>query len=181
MNRKLTSSLTLAAAALLASAPVLADYDREDDDRRYGRAEYAKVVRATPIYRQVRIDSPRQECREQRIVHRDPGYQDGGVLVGAILGGVAGHQFGKGRSNAAATAAGALIGASIAQNRHGALRERVSYEPVCTTYNEYRYEERVEGYDVAYKYHGRVYHTRMPYDPGSRIRVNVDVSPVHSY
>jgi uncharacterized protein YcfJ len=181
MNRKLTPPLTLAAAALLVSAPALADRDRYEDSARYGHAEYAKVVRTTPIYRQVRVETPRRECHDQRVVYREPAYRDGGVLVGAILGGVAGHQFGKGRGNAAATAAGALIGASIAQNRHGGVGERVGYEPVCTTYNEYRYEERVEGYDVAYKYHGRVYHTRLPYDPGSRIRVNVDVSPVHSY
>jgi len=39
------------------------------------------------------------------------------------------------------------------------------------------WEERVEGYRVTYVYHGREYTTRMPYDPGQRVRVNIDVSP----
>lgn len=178
MNKKLT--LTVALASALAAGPVLAEHDddRWDDDR--GRVEYAKVVSANPIYRSVRVSTPRQECVDERVVYREPAYRDGNVLLGAIIGGVAGHQFGKGRGNAAATAAGALIGASVAQGRSG-VRERVSYEPRCTTYDDYHYEQRVEGYDVAYKYHGRIYHTRMPYDPGQRIPVNVAVSPVRSH
>jgi len=180
MNRKLT--LTAALAALLASAPVLADHDDDRYEDRDGRAgvEYARVVSSTPIFRQVRVSVPREECHDERVVYRDPGYHNGDALFGAILGGVAGHQFGSGRGNAAATAAGALIGASIAQDRHG-VRERVAYEPVCTTYSDYRYDERIEGYDVAYKLHGRVYHTRMSHDPGNRIPVRVNVSPVSNY
>lgn len=181
MNRKLT--LAAALASLLASAPVLADHDRSRHDRYDGRSgvEYAKVVSTTPIYRQVRVSVPREECHDERVVYRNPGYRNGDVLFGAILGGVAGHQFGSGRGNAAATAAGALIGASIAQDRHGTVRERVAYEPVCTTYRDTRYEERIDGYDVTYKLHGRVYHTRMSHDPGNRIPVRVAVSPVDSY
>lgn len=183
MDRKLTPKLTLiaAAAALLVSAPVFADHDRDDDDDGYrDRTEYARVISSRPIYRQVRVNVPRQECHDERVVYRDRSHHNGNALFGAILGGVVGHQIGSGRGNAAATAAGAVIGASIAQNRHG-VRERVSYEPVCTSYNDYRYEERVEGYDVAYRLNGRIYHTQLPYDPGRRIAVNVDVRPVRSY
>ena len=39
------------------------------------------------------------------------------------------------------------------------------------------WEERVDGYDVTYEYAGREYVTRMPYDPGERIRIRVDVTP----
>ena len=43
-----------------------------------------------------------------------------------------------------------------------------------------RYEERIDGYDVTYRYHGRLHHTRMPYDPGKRVRVRTDVSPANT-
>ena len=39
------------------------------------------------------------------------------------------------------------------------------------------WDERIEGYRVAYEYHGRRYETRMPYEPGERVRVRVDVFP----
>lgn len=185
MNKTLT--LTAALAAALAAGPALADHDRWDDDDggdRGGRIEYARVVSSTPVIHQVRINEPRQECHDERVVYRDSGraYRNGDALVGAIIGGIAGHQFGRGRGNAAATAAGALIGAGVAQDRYGYREsERVVYEPRCVSYSDTRYEERVEGYDVAYKYHGRIYHTQLPYDPGNRIAVSVDVSPVRSY
>ena len=34
-----------------------------------------------------------------------------------------------------------------------------------------------QGRIVAYEYHGRRYETRLPYDPGERVRVRVDVFP----
>lgn len=191
------------AAATLVSTPALADHeyryagDRRDrweeprpayDGRRGERYEYAEVVSATPIYRSVRIEEPRRECWDEQVVydegprHRNPGA--GGAILGAILGGVAGHQFGSGRGNAAATAAGAVIGAGIGQrvaNQHQRVEprtQRVGYEEVCETRVDYRTEQRIEAYDVAYRYGGRVYNTTMPYDPGNRIPVDVNVRPV---
>ncbi len=77
---------------------------------------------------------------------------------------------------------GALIGASIghqiAVQHTPPVRERIGYERRCSTAYETRYEERIEGYDVTYRYNGRLYHTRMPYDPGDRIAIRVDVRPV---
>ena len=178
---RFTTFTTATLAALLVATPALA---RADDDDRHDRGrrgtEYAKVVSANPIYRSVRISTPREECVDERVVYREGGRARGGdVLLGAALGGVAGHQFGKGRGNAAATAAGALLGAAIAQNRWGTPEtERVVYEPRCTTVTETRYEERIDGYDVAYRYNGRIYHTRTDRHPGKRIPVRVDVSPV---
>lgn len=170
-----------AIAAVLAAPVASADHDR------HGDVQYAHVLSATPIYRSVRIEEPLRECWDERIVYRDRGdywvdHGTGGALVGAIAGGVAGHQFGKGRGNDVATAVGALIGAGIGHRvavQHAPpVRERVGYERRCATLQETRYEERIEGYDVAYRYNGRVYHTRMPYDPGDRIAIRVDVRPI---
>ncbi len=38
-------------------------------------------------------------------------------------------------------------------------------------------EERIDGYDVVYRYRGQKYATRLPYDPGRELRVRVDVRP----
>lgn len=180
------------------------DRYEERDERRYGRqparhqgSEYAEVISAQPIYRSVRIEEPRRECWDERVVYNDdrrdgrgePWMNNGtgGAIVGAVIGGVGGHQFGKGRGKDAATVLGAIIGAGVGQrvalenSRPRERREsyeRVGYEEVCKTVVEHRIEQRVEGYDVAYRYGGRTYHTSMPYDPGSRIPVDVNVRPV---
>jgi uncharacterized protein YcfJ len=36
---------------------------------------------------------------------------------------------------------------------------------------------QLQGYEVHYVYGGREYTTQLPYDPGQRLRVNVDVQP----
>ena len=41
----------------------------------------------------------------------------------------------------------------------------------CRTVTAWRKEQRVEGYDVQYHYDGRVYNTRLPYEPGERLPV----------
>jgi len=103
-----------------------------------------------------------------------------GAVVGGIVGGVLGHQIGSGRGNDAATAAGALIGANHAaanSYRSGRVVEREVIETRCETVRDARYESRLEGYDVTYRYQGRLYQTRTNYDPGKRIRVRVEVTP----
>ena len=45
----------------------------------------------------------------------------------------------------------------------------------CETVNAV--DRQLQGYEVHYLYDGREYTTRLPYDPGSRVRVNVDVQP----
>lgn len=200
MNKLAFAPLVALITAGLVSTPALAGpkYRYADEDRRdrweeprphRGDAyEYGEVVSSTPIYRTVRIEEPRRECWDERVVYEErPRYHDngaGGALIGAILGGVAGHQFGGGRGKSAATAVGAVIGAGVGQrvanqHHHPEPRvERVGYEEVCETRVDYRTEQRIEAYDVAYRYGGRVYNTTMPYDPGSRIPLDVNVRPV---
>jgi uncharacterized protein YcfJ len=176
---KLTKGTALATAVcgLVISAP--AAYARHD-----GHWDYARVVSAQPVYREVRVSEPRQICREEPVTERtvyrgapDPG----AILLGAAIGGVIGHQFGHGHGRDAATAAGAFIGgahgAAVSSSGRGRVVERTVYEDTCRTTEHVRYERELEGYDVTYRYHGRLYHTHSPDDPGSRIRVRVDVEP----
>lgn len=182
-NRNVMAAGAALALCLAVAAPAQAD--------RYGQAgavyDYAKVINVQPIVRYVTVTTPVKECwdeqREYAVNERRAG-AGGATLFGAILGGVIGHQFGSGRGNDAATAAGAMIGAAIGSDsaRQSARRgyERETYtRPVrrCQTNYTSTEEERIDGYNVTYRYNGQKYRTRMPYDPGDRMRIRVDVRP----
>ena len=49
----------------------------------------------------------------------------------------------------------------------------------CRTVTEQRAREDITGYRVTYKYGGRTDTTRLSYDPGERMPVNVNLSPLH--
>ena len=159
----------------------------------------AKVLSATPIYDHVAY--PRRDCRteptrgyEERI-RRDeyrPARNDGigpGAILGAIVGGVIGHQFGNstgGRDHGTAAGAviGGLVGNSIEKDAGSASRDAyVERVPVtrdverCETIADAR--ETIVGYEVRYEYAGRQFTTRMPFDPGPQMPVNVEVRPPH--
>jgi uncharacterized protein YcfJ len=145
----------------------------------------ARVVAVEPIVRQVRVESPRRECREEvRTVYREReghGSTAAPMIIGGIIGGAIGSQVGQGRGRDIATVAGTLIGASIGHDsavrsgRDAQPEERVVER--CETRYDSSYRERVDGYRVTYEYQGREYTTRLPYDPGDRIRVRVAVTP----
>lgn len=176
----------LAAAMLLSTTSVLADHDYRVARSDKGVYDYAKVVSSQPMINYVTVKTPVRECWEEMqyyTVDRGARHAGGGALMGAIIGGVLGHQVGSGRGNDAATVAGTLIGAAIggesARSRHAGYGvERVArpVERCETTYQSHR-EERIDGYRVTYRYRGQTYMTEMPYDPGNKIRVRVDVRP----
>jgi uncharacterized protein YcfJ len=172
--------------------------------------DVATVISSTPIYE--RVSTPRRECyneqvtayeehRSSRRVYDDRRYEENrgggigpGTVLGAVLGGAIGHQFGNssgGRDRG--TAAGAIIGGLIghdAENRGGYDRvgqRVVEVERVPVTRDVQRcqvvqdYREEIRGYDVRYQYQGREYTTRTSYDPGRTIPVNVQVRPEHHH
>ncbi len=149
----------------------------------------AEVINVEPITRTVRISVPERECWEEEVYYSDAPIHAAdaarNVLIGGIVGGIIGHQFGNGRGKDVATLAGTLIGASVAHGRakdkaRAHSYERVATEERCRVVNQYHTEERVDGYWVTYRYQGESFTTRMPFDPGSSIRVRVQVSPVRN-
>lgn len=121
---------------------------------------------------------------------------NGGAVLGAIVGGALGNQTGHGDGRKAATIAGIAIGAAIGNQVHRSHGSRYGYDSRypngyygqndyydqgvqrCRIVNDYASEERVEGYNVTYRYAGQTYHTVTAYHPGSTIRVQVDVTPI---
>lgn len=184
------AAFTLASAGALAQDRYDGRYDDRGDERyddrydRDGGYDYARVVDVQPLTRRVRVTTPQRECWDETRVDQGrggPRTSAGGAILGAVIGGVIGHQIGSGRGRDAATAAGAVIGAGVGarqaeRNSGNAPAREYTVERCDTRYSEH-WEERVDGYRVTYVYNGRRQVTQLPYKPGDRIRVRVDVSP----
>lgn len=175
-----TSSIALAAP------PSWSNARQDRPSRAYNDGyDYASVVHVEPITRQVRVETPRRECwDESRYTQSRPHISEpavgGRTLLGGIIGGVIGHQIGSGRGRDAATIAGSVIGAGVgydaaSRRSSSAVEERTVQR--CDVRYDRDVEERIDGYRVTYEYNGREYTTRLPYDPGERIRVRVNVAP----
>jgi uncharacterized protein YcfJ len=158
-----------------------------------GGYDFARVISAKPIYETVEVDDGREVCRNERVQHApqyDRGYRpqrESSSIVGAIIGGVIGNQFGSGRGRTAATVAGVALGSAIARDNereraygYGQRRSRsvVTTERICTFEPSIRTERELVGYNVRYDYKGQVGETVTRNQPGSTIRVRVDVEAI---
>lgn len=167
MNTRILAPLILA----LASAPLAAE--PFDPPVEYERA---KVINVSPIYNIIEHEQPRRDCYTEEVTHTNSYADPGSTLVGGILGGVIGHNLSHG--DGGATAFGTLVGATIAGNNNRRYAPYTRDERHCTVRTDYVQEERLTGYRVTYRYHGRNYTTRMDRDPGETIRLRVELSPV---
>ncbi len=146
------------------------------------------------------------EQREHTTVYNDgnrrnnshQAHSSGQAVIGGLIGGAIGNQIGRHtgsrQGRVGATVAGAILGSVIANesprrhrhrhnnhgNRHGSHTVTES-RPVeqCTTRIEKQYRRDFKGYDVTYRYRGHNHTTRLQYDPGTRIPVNVSISPAN--
>ncbi len=125
------------------------------------------------------------------------GRSGGEAIIGGIIGGVIGNQLGRNGSRSTrngATVAGAIIGSAIANESSGTYSRHRGYSnhrryqrpqkvvqtrPVerCRETVHTSYENRVQSYDVTYRYRGQTFTTRMKRDPGSQIELQVNVAP----
>jgi uncharacterized protein YcfJ len=143
----------------------------------------AEVIDVKPIVSIVEVREPQESCWNETVRREDRGrgYRSATpVVLGSILGGVVGHQFGSGRGNDVMTAAGALLGGSIGHDvsyRNATARPAYTTERLCEVRETVHEEERLEGYRVRYRLDGREFETRTATDPGSRLRVRVQVEP----
>lgn len=146
-------------------------------------SQYAKVVSVTPIYKYVTINTPTENCYKQRVIHTNynDGDRSGRMLLGGIIGGVIGNNIGHDKSRKARAVVGALIGSQIGSriaDQHAYSSQYAEYEQRCETQQISETKKQVDGYNVSYRYRGRIMTTQMPYHPGRQIRLNVNVSPV---
>lgn len=171
-----TLNTTLIAALMGLSGVAMAgpDYHRGD-----AFTVRAKVVSSSPIYDT--FNEPRRECWTETVGYetRSSVGGSGGAVIGAIAGGLLGSTVGKGDGRVAAAAVGAATGAVVGDR----MGSRSRYETVpqqverCRTIDDYR--QVITGYDVRYRFQDREYSTRLPYDPGKWVTLNVSFSVAH--
>lgn len=163
------SMISAAIAVALAAQPALAGRPFTD---------YARVTEVTPQYE--RVNLPHKECVSEYVPERAPRRGDSviGSLIGGVAGGLLGAQVGRGNGRIASSAAGAAVGAIVGDrlSQRGGGDEYYDREVRrCRLVD--RWESRITGYHVAYQYQGHTYTAILPYDPGSKLAVQVSVAP----
>jgi uncharacterized protein YcfJ len=132
----------------------------------------------------VRVVTPERNCWQER---RYSGYRDDhgdhgvGLVVGGVVGGALGHGLGhKKRNKQVGAVVGSILGATLGNAISHDRRRRHSNEWVerCEVVETRRDETRIVGYDVEYEYAGAIHRTRLDRDPGSTLRLRVEVQPV---
>jgi uncharacterized protein YcfJ len=146
----------------------------------------ARVISSTPIME--RVSDPKQECWIETVtptgaVTKSAPVEDhsiGGAVLGGVLGGVVGNQVGRGSGKTVATTAGAIAGAIIgnrvasqkdAEAQQAAAVPQSREERHCRQIENYR--DVIRGYTVTYRYSGKDITAKLPYDPGSTVKVGV--------
>ena len=177
------------------------------------RVDYAQVLRVDPIGNQYGSNYgnggyQRQECwNEQTNGYENGYYRDSsgrlyrgntsrGItqkeVIGALIGGALGNQVGKGDGRKAATIAGIVAGAAIANhtgdgryanNDYDQYRDNSGVVRRCRTVYENggnNYDNgygNQGGYNVTYRYAGQTYRAVTRTNPGRSMRVVVSVRP----
>ena len=174
------SALTLAAPATFAQSyerDYYRDNDRADryEDRRDRRDDFARVIESRPVYDAA---NARTECINTRTgayeeVREENRHRIGkGAAIGAVAGGVLGHQVDKGGGTAAGAVLGGLLGHYIEGRRDDNDQADLDMNR-CRTLAD---NGNLQGYDVRYEYRGQEYVTRMDHEPGRRLRVGDDIN-----
>jgi uncharacterized protein YcfJ len=147
--------------------------------------ETVAVVSAQPVYQLAQIETPQERCVEERILVDRARRQSSGtpIIVSTIIGGAIGNAVGNNKSSKRVGAVlGAVLGNSVGRDiaRQSQSPDTRHYQIVerCETVFVSHEEERLLGYDVTYLFNGQQYSVRMAEDPGSQMKVRVDVQPI---
>ncbi len=116
------------------------------------RMEYARVMAAEPVYQTLRATSMVERCDQSTPVQRDDEQRRGlSRMVGVV---------------------------KDVLTPAGDPPARVADAGDCRMVPVDREFRRPIAYDVEYLHRGVKYRSRLPYDPGNRVRVRVSVTPV---
>ena len=119
--------------------------------------DYATVISVEEVYKQYRTEEPYQECYIKETIQNQGDGSATNEIMGAILGGAIGNQFGEGEAKEAMTLAGIFIGASIANDAEKAnsTGQVVVSQEVCETKVKTSFVNRLNHYLVHVDYEGR--------------------------
>jgi len=119
--------------------------------------DYATVISVEEVYKQYRTEEPYQECYIKETLQNQGDGSATNEIMGAILGGAIGNQFGEGDGKEALTLAGIFLGASIANDAEKAnsTGQVVVSQEVCETKVKTSFVNRLNHYLVHVDYEGR--------------------------
>lgn len=137
----------------------------------YRRRPSERIIQVPVSSVRAVVGTPEQRCWVERQQVNEPsrGTSAGGVIAGALIGGILGHQVGGGSGRDIATAGGAVAGAVVGNN--------VANRNNNTSTQDVRRCENVsnpkpEYWDVTYNYQGREHRVQMNTPPASTIAVS---------
>lgn len=138
--------------------------------RRNERLFEADVTSARAV-----VGTPAQRCwmeREQVVEQTQPASINlGGAAIGAVIGGILGHQVGGGSGKQIATVAGAVGGGALgSQYGRGSAPGPLTQDVRRCDGNPA--EARPAYWDVTYDFRGRQHRIQMASDPGRTVTVN---------
>ncbi len=135
--------------------------------------EFAEVLAVKPVNDTTK--TPQQECHDV-VVNEHAPVKDtnriAGTAIGAVAGGLLGHQIGGGTGRTLATVGGAAAGGYAGNQVQKNMQEKDTTsrtESRCKTV--YKTQTKTIGYDVHYRLGKEEGHVRMDHQPGSRIPV----------
>ena len=109
-------------AALVPAISVFSSHTYAYDTN--GDLHEADVISAYPVYRTVRVNTPREQCWQEAVsVPSQTHTSYTPEILGGIIGAGVGRLFGSGRGQDVATVAGAVLGGSIGRDQK-AKRQR---------------------------------------------------------
>ena len=138
----------------------------------------ATVTSVEKVYKQYRVDEPYQDCYIKETLQQNGDGSATNEIMGAILGGAIGNQFGEGDGKEALTLAGIFLGASIANDAEKAnsTGQVVVSQEVCENKVRQKIEKRLSHYKIYVEYDGReVSFTskKRPFDDVIKVKVTI--------
>jgi len=143
-------ALPVLAVLLVGACPALAQNQQQPEN---ARLEYAQVLRAEPVYQTLRATSMVERCEATTPVATEEQRRGFARMVGAVK--------------------------DVLRSDEDRVEETDrSAGGDCRMVPIEREFRRPIAYDVDYVHKGVKYRSRLPYDPGNRLRVRVSVTPV---
>ena len=139
----------------------------------------ATVNSVEKVYKQYMVEEPYQDCYIKETLQQSGDGSATNEIMGAILGGAIGNQFGEGDGKEAMTLAGIFLGASIANDAEKAnsTGQVVVSQEVCENKVRQKIEKRLSHYKINVEYEGRdlsFTSKKRPYDDVIKVKVTVD-------
>jgi uncharacterized protein YcfJ len=172
MDKSMITGLVIG-AVVATTGGAIASYKMFGDKAAEKGPEYAEVINVEEISETV--NTPREVCEDVAVSKKAPvkdEHKIAGTAIGAVAGGLLGHQIGGGRGKTLATVAGAAAGGYAGNKVQENMQDNDTYtttERRCHTVTDSH--ENVVGYDVTYTIGEEQGTVRMNEKPGKRIPV----------